>query len=173
MVRRANLFTPHKGGYVAARAKGPGGSSRCILCAVAAGDQGVVNLEVARDAGFLVSLNLYPYNPGHVMVFPARHVEDPRELTADEAATLWRLQDLTLDVLAAAYGPAGFNVGYNLGEAAGASIAHLHLHVVPRYRRELGVVDILSGAKILIEDPTETRERLRVAFAAALQKSRG
>jgi ATP adenylyltransferase len=107
------------------------------------------------------------------MIFPARHVEDPRELDAEEHAHLARLQNLTLDVIGREYGAAGFNVGYNIGTAAGASIAHLHLHVVPRFSRELGVVDILSGAKIIIEDPEETRRRLRAAFGEALKKSRG
>jgi ATP adenylyltransferase len=171
MVKRANLFVPGKTEYVKSKARRPAG--RCILCDIARGAADVVNLEVARDGAFIISLNLYPYNAGHVMIFPARHVEDPRELGADEHAHLARLQNLTLDVLGREYGPGGFNLGYNIGAAAGASIAHLHLHVVPRFQRELGVVDILSGAKIIIEDPTETQRRLRAAFGAALKKSRG
>jgi len=163
MFFRANLFTPGKKAYIAGR--GEGG---CILCGIAGGDARVVNLEVGRADGFIVTLNLYPYNPGHVMIFPACHVEDPRELSSAEHAALARLQNITLDVLGREYAPAGFNVGYNLGAAGGASIAHLHLHVVPRFKNELGVVDILSGAKILIEDPGETQSRLRRAFAAAL-----
>ena len=105
------------------------------------------------------------------MVFPERHVEDPRELNEAELATLFRLQNLSLDVLQQLYSPAGFNCGFNLGRAAGASIPHLHLHVVPRYAHELGVVDILSGAKILIEDPNVTRSRLQPAFAAAIKNA--
>jgi ATP adenylyltransferase len=171
MERRPNLFVPGKTEYVKKKSGRPPG--QCILCDIARGAGDVVNLEVARDEDFLITLNLYPYNPGHVMLFPARHVEDPRELDAEELAQLARLQNLTLDVLKAEYNPAGFNVGYNVGAAAGASIAHLHLHVVPRYPRELGVVDILSGAKIVIEDPTETRVRLRAAFDEAFKKRRG
>lgn len=162
-MERDNLFVPGKEDYIRRRHHGP--PEKCILCAVAAGDADVVNLELYRADGFIVTLNLYPYNPGHVMLFPARHVEDPRELGAAEAAVLARLQNATLDVLAREYAPAGFNVGYNLGAAAGASIAHLHLHVVPRYRNELGVMEILSGVKILIEDPAATQDRLRRAFA--------
>ncbi len=171
MEKRPNLFVPGKTEYVKNRTGRPPG--RCILCDVVRGEGDVVNLELVRDEGFVITLNLYPYNPGHVMVFPARHVEDPRELDADEHARLAQLQNLTLDVLSAEYEPGGFNVGYNVGVAAGASIAHLHLHIVPRYPRELGVVDVLSGAKIVIEDPTETRRRLRPAFEKALEKSRG
>lgn len=170
MVYRSNLFTPGKKEYIASRASRS--DDKCILCAIARGEEGVANLEVGRADGFVVTLNLYPYNPGHVMIFPVRHVEDPRELDEKENGTLIRLQNLVLDVLAEEYRPAGFNVGYNIGPAAGASIAHLHLHVVPRYRNELGVVDILSGAKILIEDPVETQARLRPAFARALGAGR-
>jgi ATP adenylyltransferase len=171
MEKRPNLFVPGKTEYVKRRASRPPG--QCILCDVARRDGEAVNLELARDDDFIITLNLYPYNPGHVMIFPARHVEDPRELDADEHARLARLQNVTLDVLSAQYNPGGFNVGYNVGAAAGASIAHLHLHVVPRYPRELGVVDVLSGAKIVIEDPAETQRRLRAAFDEALAKSRG
>jgi ATP adenylyltransferase len=171
MVKRPNLFVPGKTEYVKNKVDRPPGE--CILCDIARRTGDVVNLEIARDGPFVISLNLYPYNPGHVMIFPARHVEDPRELDAEEHAHLARLQNLTLDVIGREYGTAGFNVGYNIGTAAGASIAHLHLHVVPRFPRELGVVDILSGAKIIIEDPEETQRRLRAAFGEALKKSRG
>ncbi|UCH79474.1 MAG: HIT domain-containing protein [Candidatus Coatesbacteria bacterium] len=171
MAERRNLFVPGKTEYV--KAKRSRAAGECILCDIARGADTVVNLQVARDNGFVVSLNLYPYNPGHVMIFPARHVEDPRELSPDELGHLARLQNLALDVLAAEYQAGGFNVGFNLGEAAGASLPHLHLHVVPRYKRELGVLDVLSGTKIIIEDPHETQRRLRAAFEHALQKSRG
>jgi ATP adenylyltransferase len=171
MEKRPNLFVPGKTEYVKNRAHRPPG--QCILCDVARGEGDVVSLELVRDNGFIITLNLYPYNPGHVMVFPARHVEDPRELDEEELSHLARLQNLTLDVLTAEYAPGGFNVGYNIGVAAGASIGHLHLHVVPRYPRELGFLDILSGAKIVIEDPNETRRRLRPAFEQAIAKSRG
>lgn len=169
MEERANLFTPDKEGYIRSRRLSP--DATCILCEVVRRSPGVVNLDVARVAGFVISLNLYPYNPGHIMVFPERHVEDPRELSLEELTNLARLQNLSLDVLARLYNPAGFNCGYNLGRAAGASLPHLHLHVVPRYPHELGVVDILSGAKILIEDPHVTRARLQPAFAEAIKNA--
>jgi ATP adenylyltransferase len=70
----------------------------------------------------------------------------------------------SLTALDKIYQPAGYNIGYNVGEASGASIPHLHQHVVPRYSRELGFVDITAGAKIIIEDPAVTLEKLKKVF---------
>jgi ATP adenylyltransferase len=164
--RRRNLFTPDKMAYVKRQENRPDGV--CILCAIAAGESAVPHLDLARTERFVVTLNLYPYNPGHIMVFPARHIEDVREYDNAEWTELKRVETAALDVLTEEYEPAGFNVGYNLGPAGGASIPHLHLHIVPRYPNELGVVDILSGSKIIIEDPNVTRERLSDAFARRL-----
>jgi ATP adenylyltransferase len=99
------------------------------------------------------------------MIFPNRHVIDPRELTDEEVNELNQLQNLTLDVLEEVYQPKGFTVGYNIREASGASILHLHLHIVPRYYNELGFLDIIGGSKIIVEDPKETQEKLKQAFS--------
>ncbi|MBI4860660.1 MAG: HIT domain-containing protein, partial [Candidatus Riflebacteria bacterium] len=113
---------------------------------------------------FLVSANAHAYNPGHLLLFPLRHVVTLGELTEDEALELHRLQVDSFGVLRGLYGAVSFNVGLNLGPASGASIEHLHLHVVPRYDRELGFMDIIGGAKIMVEDPTQSRDRLHTAF---------
>lgn len=136
----------------------------CILCAVAQDDPRVDNLIVCRQEAHYVTLNLYPYNPGHLMVVPKRHVEDIRELSEDEVMALHRLQVLTLKVLEAEYHPGGFNIGYNMGGASGASIPHLHLQIVPRYRSELGFFDILSDSRTVVEHPHVTRDRVKAAF---------
>ena len=137
----------------------------CILCAVLNGDPAVQNLLLWRDHDFAVSLNLYPYNPGHLMIFPARHIEDVRQMTTAEVQGEALTRSLVMKVLDEVYEPQGYNLGYNIGSASGASIAHLHMHVVPRYQNELGVIDILSGNKIIIEDPVVTRQKLIDAFA--------
>lgn len=136
----------------------------CILCLVNEGAEGVVDLTVYREKLFAVTVNLYPYNPGHVMVFPTRHVEDIRELTADEELALLRVQRGILDVLQQTHGPAGFNIGFNMGLVAGASISHLHLHIIPRYPRELGIADLIAGRRVLVEEPSVTAERIRAAI---------
>jgi len=152
MVGRRNLFVPDKMAY----AKGARPPVECILCAVVERHAEVTNLEVARLEGFVMSANLYPYNPGHLMIFPERHMLDPREFATDEAATLHRLTGVAMDCLGGLYGAQGFNVGFNYGLVSGASIEHFHLHVVPRYAREIGFVDIVGGARIIVEDPNET-----------------
>ncbi len=157
---RSHLFVPSKREYV--RGKRP--RVNCILCEVNAGRDTVDRLQVFRSGLFVVSLNLHPYNPGHVMIFPQRHLEDPRQMTRAEALELHELQRLTFDVLDRRYQPSGYNVGYNCGDASGASIRHFHLHVVPRYHRELGFMDVLGGAKIFIEDPVAAMTELRDLF---------
>jgi len=159
-----NLFVPGKMGYVRGE-KRP--DVECILCAIAAGSDEVVRMDVHRSGLFMVALNLYPYSPGHLMVFPLRHITDVRVLSDEEALELHKLQNLCLNVLEEIYTPHGFNLGYNLGRAGGASIEHLHLHIVPRYIRETGFIDIIGGAKIIVEDPNITLSRVREAFAAA------
>ncbi len=158
---RQNLFVPNKMPY----AKGKNRPDvTCILCAIVEKDEKVERLEVHRTELFTISLNLYPYSPGHLLIFPNRHVLDVRELTSEEVLHLHELQCLCFEVLTHAYQPRGYNVGYNMGEASGASIPHLHLHVVPRYPRELGFIDVIGGARIIIEDPNATQEKLLQVF---------
>lgn len=155
------LFIPNKREYIT-RAREPGGP--CIICAIIAEAPEVTNLLVWKNDQVAACANLYPYNAGHLLLFPLRHIHDPREFTAAEALQMQCLLNHTLETLDKVYQPSGYNIGYNVGEASGASIPHLHQHVVPRYSRELGFVDITAGAKIIIEDPSETLEKLKKAF---------
>jgi ATP adenylyltransferase len=159
---RDNLYSPHKMAYVKDGENKLDGD--CILCAVIEGNGRVPELTIAESEHFLVTLNLYPYNPGHLMIFPRRHIEDIREYTEEEWRELQFVQEATLRILEEAYDPQGFNLGYNMGTHSGASIPHLHLHVVPRYKSEMGVIDILSGSRILVEDPSQTQQRLLQLF---------
>lgn len=159
---RRNLFIPNKRDYV----MGDKPKVDCILCSVIERDERVCSLEVFRDDTVMVSVNLYPYNPGHLMICPLRHVEDIRDLTPAEELRINEVLRVSLDVLEKMYDPRGFNVGYNFGPASGASIKHIHMHVVPRFHSEVGFLDILSGARIIVEDPCELVKKLRVAFSA-------
>ncbi len=157
---RKHLFIPSKMDYV--RGKRP--KVECILCAIIAHDSRVVDTCVYSNSMMTVALNLYPYNPGHLMVFPNRHIEDLAELSSDEVMEMHRLAILSMKIIRELYHSQGFNIGYNLGEVAGASIKHLHLHIVPRFRNELGFVDIIAGSKIFVEDPAQAMIKLKKAF---------
>lgn len=149
-----------------AYARGKRPAVDCILCSVAADDPRVDNLVVHRGEGLFVTLNLYPYNPAHLMIVPERHCEDPRELSDEEALAMHRMQKLAMGVLEREYAPEGFNIGYNVGGSSGASIDHLHLQIVPRYATEIGFFDIFSDSRVIVEEPRVTRDRLRDAFSA-------
>ncbi len=157
---KKNLFVPSKGEYV----KGKRPAVDCILCAIIKNDPKVRNLKVFRCKNFIVAVNLYPYNPGHLMIFPNRHIEEVEKLSLSEVGELHKLTIISLKVLRNLYNPHGFNVGYNLGKGSGASITHLHLHIVPRYENELSFIDVLSGSKIIVEEPKDTVQRLKREF---------
>ena len=155
------LFIPNKIKYLT-------GESRpkvdCILCEVYKNNPDVDNLVIWKNDLLAISANLYPYTSGHVILFPTRHITDTREFSDDEVLQIHKLQTFTIGVLKKLYNPGGFNIGYNIGYCSGASISHVHQHIVPRYERELGFVDIISGTKIFIEDPQVTMKNLRNAF---------
>jgi len=154
---KKNLFVPSKGQYV----KGKRPAVECILCSIMQNDPEVINLEVVRSKNFIIAVNLYPYNPGHLMIFPNRHIEEVEKLSLSEVGELHKLTIISLKVLRNLYNPHGFNIGYNLGKGSGASIKHLHLHVVPRYENELSFIDVLSGSKIIVEEPKDTVQKLK------------
>jgi len=143
----------------------------CILCLVRDHSPEVEDLSIWRDDLFIVSVNLYPYNPGHLLVHPVRHLEDVRELSAEEHRRLAQLEHALLDLLDRSHGPSGYNLGYNMGRAAGASIGHLHLHIIPRYPHETGIADLIAGKRVLVEDPRDTAQRLRALATQPLFSS--
>ncbi|MDR1057923.1 MAG: HIT domain-containing protein [Treponema sp.] len=143
----------------------------CTLCLIRDESPGVTNLLVYRNEHIGVSLNLYPYNPGHLLVFPLRHVEDIRDLDGEERRALDDALDKSLSVMDGLYTPHAYNIGFNMGKAAGASIKHLHLHVIPRYPDEIGVAELLGGKRVLVEDPLATLKKLRSALGYPPQNS--
>ena len=136
----------------------------CILCGVRDEDEALVNLTIHRADLVMAAVNLYPYNPGHVLVFPTRHVEDLRDLTAPEQEAMDGLVRRLLDVLDSTHRPHGYNIGLNMGRVAGASITHLHTHIIPRFPGETGMADLIAGKRVLVEDPRVTCDRLREAL---------
>jgi len=137
----------------------------CILCLIRDRHRSVVDLSVYRDELFIVTVNLYPYNPGHLLIFPARHIVDIREYSRREEQRLDELIRYFLDIDDRTHHPVGYNIGYSMGHSAGASIDHLHLHLIPRYPHETGIADLIAGKRVLVEEPWETARRIREAIA--------
>ena len=112
-----------------------------------------------------VILNKYPYNNGHVMVVPIRHVPSLSALTAEEQAELMRLTRHAEMALTDAYAPQGINIGINLGRPAGAGVLdHLHVHLVPRWNGDTNFMTVVGNVRVLPEDLNDSAKRLRPAF---------
>jgi ATP adenylyltransferase len=153
------LYTPHRMAYI----KGEG-KDGCPFCDIPAmtDDEGLI---VARGETCFVLLNLYPYNSGHLMVVPFRHVSAYDELSDDETVELATLTQRSLRAIRHASGAQGFNVGMNLGSVAGAGIAaHLHQHVVPRWGGDTNFMPVIGHTKVLPQLLPDTRELLARAW---------
>ncbi len=164
------LFAPWRLEYVThADSDGEGG---CIFCDALASRDDRATLTLWRWPSCFALLNRYPYTSGHAMVAPARHVGDLDDL---DAATLAEIMVAAKSVVAAlrrVYSPHAFNVGFNLGEAAGAGIAeHLHLHIVPRWRGDTSFVTVVGGTRVIPEDLEQTHAKLTEALAEILEDS--
>ncbi|PWD52310.1 HIT family hydrolase [Serinibacter arcticus] len=161
------LWTPHRMVYIGGADKPADDSERaCPFCSIP-GREDVDGLVVARGALAYVVLNLYPYNPGHLMVVPYRHVAGYPELTTAELAEIGELTQGAMRVLRATSAPAGFNLGVNQGDVGGAGIAaHLHQHVVPRWGGDANFMPIVAGTKPLPQLLGTTRAVLAAGWAA-------
>ncbi|HXN36102.1 MAG TPA: HIT domain-containing protein [Opitutaceae bacterium] len=120
-------------------------------------------LIVHRSAHSYLVLNRFPYNPGHLLAVPFREVVEPEELARDERADLMEEVVFARRLLAAAMKPDGVNVGFNLGTAAGGSIAHLHAHVVPRWNGDNNFMPVVAQIRVLPQSLEATWERLAAA----------
>ena len=143
---------------------GPGG---CIFCDLPAEDDDERNYILARGRHTFVILNAFPYNPGHLMVAPYRHVGDYLDLDDEELAETMAFTRTAVRGLREGSDAHGFNLGMNLGHAAGAGIAdHLHMHLVPRWGGDTNFMPVVGQTKVLPELLSETWERLRPWFVA-------
>jgi ATP adenylyltransferase len=160
------LWSPWRMEYIR---RGSDGQDRggCLFCDLpAAGeDHDEANHLLARGERSFVLLNAFPYNPGHLMVAPYRHVGEYQQLTAEELAEVMALTGTAIGAMREESSPHGFNLGMNLGQVAGAGIAdHLHLHLVPRWGGDTNFMPVVGQTKVLPELLAETYERLRPHF---------
>ena len=155
------LWTPHRMAYIAGERIGdehrPSG---CPFCAMR--EHHDDDLVVRRGEHCFVVLNLHPYNPGHLMVLPWRHVAELEDLNPEETAELMELTTQAIRTIKSVSAPHAFNVGLNLGGAAGGSLAaHLHQHVVPRWTGDANFITVVAGVKVLPQLLGETALLLR------------
>lgn len=139
----------------------------CIFCPV----EGVADRErliLHRSPLSLVMLNRYPYTNGHLMVSPLRHTADMDSLSEAEMLDLFRTVRLSRRVLEEAAAPQGFNIGINLGKAAGAGVdEHIHIHIVPRWNGDTNYMSVISDVRVMPENLFTTYEKLLPDFVAA------
>ncbi len=156
------LWTPYRMDYIRANGEEQG----CPFCTIPA--KGADGLVVTQGTHAYVVLNLHPYNPGHLMVVPLRHVAGLEELTDAESSEVTALTQQAIRTIRAVSQPHAFNVGLNLGGAAGGSLAdHLHQHVVPRWTGDANFVTVVGGTKTIPQLLRDTRDLLAEAWADA------
>jgi ATP adenylyltransferase len=138
--------------------------SACFLCEAAGEQSEAHSLVVDRDELTVTLLNRYPYSSGHLMVVPMRHAPDVVSLTPDEGAAVFGATQRAIRAITEAMHPGGFNIGINQGPVAGASVEHIHLHVVPRWGGDTNFMPVLADIKVLPEHLENTAVNLRAAF---------
>jgi ATP adenylyltransferase len=160
------LWSPWRMQYIQQASSGdePEG---CLFCTVASEGDGGASMILHRGQHAFVMMNAFPYNPGHVMVAPFRHVGELEGLTDDEVLDGGRLQQAAVRALREEMAPHGFNVGMNLGRVAGAGIPdHVHWHVVPRWNGDTNFTTVLGETRVLPESLEDTYRKLRARFQA-------
>ena len=137
----------------------------CIFCSALDKPDNSQNLIVHRGRQAFVILNLYPYTSGHLMVVPFVHKATLEELESSLRAEMMELTSLSMSVLRRTYNPQAFNLGANIGEAAGAGVKeHIHLHIVPRWIGDTNFMSTLGSTRVLPELLEDTYQRIRAGF---------
>jgi len=144
----------------------------CIFCDAALKDvSDPDNLLIYKTDIMLTMLNLYPYNNGHLMIVPNRHMDELTDLTVEESAELMRQLKLAKKALVEIYQPQGFNIGANLGRVGGAGIdEHLHFHIVPRWNGDTNFMPVLGEVKVISLELKATKEKLLEAYQKVLNE---
>ncbi len=137
----------------------------CILCEKSGQDEDTLNYILYRGGKNFSILNSYPYNPGHLMVVPYRHVPGLDELTDEELHEHFEIVSRNIKILREVFKPAGFNIGINLGRTAGAGIVdHFHTHIVPRWQGDTNFMPVIADVRVVPEALAETYEKLKGKF---------
>jgi len=155
-----HLWAPWRAEYI--QGKKPEG---CILCEKPKENNDVANYILFRGKLNYIIMNSYPYNPGHLMVAPYRHVATPEDLNADELREHYEIVARAVKVLRGVYDAAGFNTGMNIGKVAGAGIdGHIHSHIVPRWTGDTNFMPVIGDLRVIPQALAETYKRLQGKF---------
>ena len=169
------LWAPWRLGYLQGEHPGPaaaptllrdGADPHCFLCLADAAADDPSRHVVRRGARVLTVLNRYPYNNGHLLVAPVRHCGQLKDLSPEEHLAISAEIVAMVDALGRIMNPAGFNIGLNLGEAAGAGLpGHLHWHIVPRWRGDVNFMPVLAGIKVIPQSLEALWQSLKAELA--------
>ena len=156
------LWTPWRLGYVTGVASNM--NDDCVFCVSCNGDA-QASLLLHRGKRVYVILNKYPYNNGHLMVVPFRHIGRMADADSEELSELIHLVRISEMVLDEAYNAHGINVGMNLGRSAGAGVpGHLHVHLVPRWEGDTNFMSVVGNTRVVPEEPADSVSRLKPIF---------
>ncbi|MGD0611423.1 MAG: HIT domain-containing protein [Anaerolineales bacterium] len=156
------IWAPWRMKYVQTHGEG------CVFCSVQTQTDGPENLIVARGRLTFVILNRFPYTSGHIMVVANDHVPSLEDLKPESRAEMMELVTLGMSVLRRVYQPQAFNIGANIGEAAGAGVAgHVHMHVVPRWGGDANFMATVGETRVLPEALEESYQRIRASWGDA------
>lgn len=138
----------------------------CIFCTKPNEDKDEENMILCRGRSSFIVLNIFPYNNGHLLITPYRHVADLALLTDEEQLDIMKMTTKGCELLKAAFHPHGFNIGVNVGQAGGAGIAdHLHVHIVPRWNGDTNFMPVVADTKVLPDALASSYKALKEALA--------
>lgn len=160
------LWTPWRYHYIKGESgEKTGYSNACIFCTLRDSEEDERHFVVHRARHNFVVLNIYPYTSGHLLIVPYEHTPDLDAASPETTGELMELAKRAQTILREEYRPHGFNLGMNLGGAAGAGVAeHIHLHVLPRWGGDANFMSTVGETRVLPEDLQTTYERLRGKF---------
>ena len=164
------LWSPWRSEYIDSM-KDKSDDESCVFCnAVSENLEEESSLIVFRRNNIFTVLNLYPYNNGHLMIVPNRHISELSDITTEEFSEITSQITLGTEALKLLYSPHGFNIGANIGKAAGAGIdTHLHFHIVPRWNGDTNFMPIIGEVKVISHELLETKKNLINAFEELLK----
>lgn len=161
------LWSPWRFQYIKSASKPSG----CVFCEILKNNDDERSFIVYRGKYSFIILNLYPYNTGHLMIVPFRHVPSYEILNTGELREMSYLTQAVLSLLRDIYGPEGFNVGMNIGREAGAGVdSHIHIHVVPRWKGDSNFMQVIGGTKVMPETLDTTFSKIKSKITHYVEK---